>query len=259
MSLENFRKITIQLHKSDDPILKRLVASEGDYNGRQLEVQLTNRYVLENQQGVILRLYWRNLRLGNQGISDFDVKDAEKGLYIISYPESMLNAGNVSCFIQIQDGTRITNTRPFTVVVKGTGFSAQTVIASDQYTALNDALIQLNQYQNDIDLIKQNLQSQADGLLSSEKAEFDQLQANYEPLLLGLQSQFDDVMANLTVDSELIAARSSNATGLNFTTTGNRLDEMEERQVVSNLDTNQRHIVSLEIKDGMPRLKLEEV
>lgn len=259
MSLENFRKVSIQLHGANDPVLKRLVANEGDYNGRQLEVQLTNRYVLESQQGVILRLYWRNLSLGNQGISDFDAKDAGKGLYIISYPESMLNAGNISCFIQIQDGERITNTQPFTVVVKGTGFSAQTVIASDQYTALNDALIQLSQYQNGIDAIKQNLQRQADALLSSEKAEFDQLQANYEPLLLGLQSQFDDVMANLTADSELIAARSSNTTGISYAVAGNRLDEMEKRQVISNRDTNQRHISSLEIKDGMPRLKLEEV
>ncbi|TLQ08843.1 hypothetical protein FEZ48_02865 [Marinilactibacillus psychrotolerans] len=259
MSLENFRKASILLHKADDPILKRLVASEGEHDGRQLEVQLTNRYVLEAQRGVKLRLYWRHLRMGNQGITDFETKDVEKGLFIVSYPESMLNAGNVSCFVQVIDGHRITNTQTFTVVVEGSRFSAQTAIASDEYTALNDALIRLDNYQKDIDSIKQNLQSQADALISNEKAEFDQLQADYEPLLLGLQSQFDDVMANLTTDSELIAARSSNATGESYSTAGSRLDSIEKRQIVEDIDTSERHTVSLEIKGGMPRIKLEEV
>lgn len=259
MALDNFRKIRIQLNKADDPVFHRLVAKEGDLDGRELEVQLTNRHVLENLAGVKLRLFWRHMGLGNQGIEPFEEVSANDGLFKVAYPNSMLNAGKALCSVQIQDGDRITHTRTFTVVVEGNGFNAQAAIASDEYTALNEALIQIGKYQAEIDAIKRNLQSQADALLDNEQAEFNRLQEEYSPLLIGLQEQFDNVMANITADSELIAARTSTATGRSYVTAGNRLDDMESRQVAEDLDTHERSVITLEVKDGRPRLKLEEV
>lgn len=259
MSLENFRKVRIQLHRADEPILHKLVAKEGDYNGRELEVQLTNRYVLENQQDVTLRLYWRHLKHGNQGIENFEAVEVEKGLFKVNYPSSMLSAGLVQSWIQIQDGNKLITTNNFIITVEGSGFDAQTAIASDDYMALSEALIKINQYQSEIDAIKLNLENQVDAIIRSNQNDFNLMKEEYEPLLIGLQNQFDDVMANLTVDSELIATRSSTTTGRSYTAAGNRLDEMEERQIIHNLDTNKRNIMSIEVKEGRPRIRLEEV
>lgn len=212
MSLENFRKLKIRLDKANQPIIHKQITSEGDRDGRQLEVQLTNRYVLESQENVQLTLYWKHLRLGNQGMEPFEATDASDGIFEVSFPRAMLNEGNVDCFIQIRDGNHFTNTRHFTVVVKGTGFDAQTAIASDDYKALNDALVQIRRYQENIDEIMDevgreleklriekendlndlydsketkldnlhdNKASKLDALHNTEKAELDALQQDY--------------------------------------------------------------------------------
>lgn len=252
MSLENFRKVRIQLHRADEPILHKLVAKEGDYNGRELEVQLTNRYVLENQSGVTLRLYWRHLKHGNQGIRNFEAVDRSNGLFKVTYPNQMLSPGNVSCHVQIQDGDKIINTQTFTILVNGSGFNAQTAIASDDYSALNEAFVEMDKvkkdFENEFNSIRQNFIRQVNELVD-----------DYEPKLQGLQNQFDDVIANVTVDSEVIAARTSTNTGESFTTIGNRLNDIELGSVIENVDSGERFKASLKIKDGQPYLEMEEV
>lgn len=259
MALENFRKMRITLTNANEAIYQKIVAKEGDTGGRVLEVQLIDGLQKESLSSVQVILRWKHLRHGTQGDANFQVVDASKGVFKVTYPEAMLLAGHVQAFIQINVGGDIISTRNFTIFVEGSGFDAQTAIASDDYQALNEALIEVNKYQSQIDSIKNNLQNQADALLRDEKAEFDDLQANYEPLLLGLQSQFDDVMANLTVDSELIAIRTSTTTGKSYSTASNRLDDMEDRQVVEDVDTEDRFLMSLEVSNGTPRLKVEEI
>lgn len=253
MSLENFRKIRIALHDSNDPVLRKLVAKEGDRNGRELEVQLTNRNVLENQTGVTLQFYWHNLRVGNQGIKKFNTVDSSRGLFKVAYPDSMLNAGNVSCYVQIQDGQKITNTRTFTVLVEGSGFDAQTVIASDDYQALNDALIEVNRYQSQISDILDDLKRQGDNLRESERIKFEQLFNDIRPQIDGLEQQFNDAVANLTQDSEVITARTSTETGDSYASLGARLDEVETMTVLGS------HKGYFEMDNGQPRIRLEEI
>ena len=56
-----------------------------------------------------------------------------------------------------------------------------------------------------------------------------------------------------TMYSEVTAGRTSTVTGDSYATVGNRLDEMETMTVIGN------HKAYFEIKDGRPRLRLEEI
>lgn len=197
MSLENFRKLKIRLDKANQPIIHKQITSEGDRNGRQLEVQLTNRYVLESQENVQLTLYWKHLRLGNQGMEPFETANASDGIFEVSFPQAMLNEGNVDCYIQIRDGNHFTNTRHFTVVVKGTGFDAQTVVASDDYKALNDALAQIRHYQDNIDEIMDDVGRELEKLRIEKENDLNDLYNSKETKLDNLHdnkaSKLDDL------------------------------------------------------------------
>lgn len=258
--LENFRKLRITLSRANEAVYRKIIAKEGDVNGRELEVQLINNGIVEDLSAINLRLDWKNLTAGNSGMHTFEAVDKSKGLFKISYPPSMLNKGSVTASIAIMEGSkRITNTRNFTIIVEKSGVDAQTVIASDDFQALNDALIQINKYQAQIDGIKADIRADADDLIESERIRIGKILDEIEPRLDGLESQLDDAISNVTVDSEVITARSSTATGKNYTTLSNRLDDTEETNLLKNLDTNKKSIISLEIKNGQPRLRMEEI
>lgn len=253
MALQNFNKISISLHNANDPIMKKLFAKEGDRNGRELEVQLNDGHSLQSANNLNLRLYWKHLAQGNQGIEPFEKDDNGDGLFNVTYPDSMMNAGNVEAWIQIQDGSKLIGSVNVLIVIQGSGFDAMAVVASDDYKALNDALNEVNRWQSQIDVIKNNLQQQADALLRGEEAKFDALEAEYRNTIDGLRTQFNDAVANLTVDSELITARTSTETGDSYETVGERLDEIETMIVLEN------HKAYFELANGRPRLRLEEI
>lgn len=258
--LENFRKMSIQLTNANEAFYQKLVAKEGDVNGRELEVKLINNGVVENLENVHLRLNWKNLAVGNSGMHDFSAVDRTKGLFKITYPESMLNKGNVTAYVSIlQSRNIITNTRNFTILVEGSGLDAQTVIASDDFQALNDALIQVNRYQIEIDSIKADIIADADSLIATERNRIQDILKGIEPRIDGLESQFNDAMSEVTSDTEIIASRSSTTTGKNYTTVGERINDVETRQLANNLDTKEKFIVSMEVKSGQPRLRMEEI
>lgn len=260
MTLENFRKMKVSLNGANRAVYKKLLAKEGDLNGRELEVQLVDGSMLEDLKDVELVLYWKNLSMGNQGDKYFDAVDRKKGIFKVSYPESMLNRGNVTCSIAIiQGGERITNTLNFTVQVQGSGYGAQTAIASDDFQALNDALITVSKYQNEIDDILDSIIQAGDSLIATEKSRIRDILNAITPRIDGLESQFNDAVANVTSDSEVIVARSSTTTGESHGTIGKRMDGIEEMQVANNLDTNKKHKVYLEVESGQPRLRLEEI
>lgn len=258
MALNEFKKARIALNKADDAIFQRVLAKEGDTNGRELEVQITDGYVVESMANIRLNLYWKHLSLGNQGIQPFTAVDASKGVFKVSYPAEMLNAGSVQCFIQIQDGNSVTNTQNFVVNVQGSGFNATSAIASNEYKALTDALIKVGQYQSQIDTITADLKKRVNDLIAAEQREFDSIQSAFAPELKALQSQFDAVIAGATVDAELISARTSGVTGKSYTSAAKRIDEAEKMTVVFD-DTGRRFVTSLELYKGKPRLNIEEV
>ena len=269
MTLENFRRVDLKLNKANDYIPDNFFAKEGDYNGRELVVQITDNCVVTDTTGIQLIFNWQHLGQGHKGSLYFDEIDLSKGIYSVHYPTQMMFVGKVSAFITVVDGNKITNTRNFNLTV-GPGGDDSLIVAENDFSILQQALIQINQYQNQIDNIKSDLirqvdellnteQSKFDELYDNEKEEFDYLQANYAPLLQSLQSQFDNVIANVTVDSELIAVRSSGATGKSYDSAGNRIDDVENRQIIKNIDDGNIRVGFLEVENGRPRLRIEEV
>lgn len=252
MTLENFRKVRIELDHVNKPTFKKIVAKEGDWNGRELEVQIINGHQFENLANATVTLYWKHLALGNSGNKNFEAVDRSKGVFKVAYPEAMLSAGNVLAHIAITvPGRNIPNVN-FIIKVEGSGFDAVAAVASNDFQALNEALLQVKQYQAEIDGIKADLRNQGQSLIGQERAKFEQLFNEIRPQMDGLEKQFNDAMANLTQDSEVISGRTSTVTGDSYSSIGKRLDEMEVMTVLENQKAY------FEIEDGRPRLRLEE-
>lgn len=260
MALEDFRKLRITLDKADRPVYQKLVAKEGDIDGRELEVQLVNRDKLSNLKNVKLTLFWKNLAVGNQGDKEFEAVDREEGLFKVAYPKSMLNKGDVTAYVAIyQDGERVTNTLNFTIEVEGNGYDAQTAIASDDFQALNKALARINQYESDIEDIKSDIIKAGDSLIEAEEKRIGEVLDKVEPRLEGIEKQFDDVLNSETEDGEVKSARTSSTTGEDFKTVGRRMDDVDEQLTLNDLDRQERFKVYLEITNGKPRLRTEDI
>jgi len=77
-------------------------------------------------------------------LDNFEAVDLSKGLYKITYPTEMLNRGKVRAFIQIIDSGKLAGTRNIEITVDR-GVGDDTAIASsDSFTALAQALIDVN-------------------------------------------------------------------------------------------------------------------
>ena len=154
---------------------------------------------------------WKHLQKGHSGNVYFEEEDVVKGKYVVAYPSQMLFAGIVTCYFTVIDGEKITNTKNVTLTVEK-GETGELIVAENDFSILQDALIQINQYQNEIDTIKADLINQVNNIIDTEQDKFDNLEANYAPQLQAVLAQFNDAMANLTIDSEVITARTSLAT-----------------------------------------------
>lgn len=155
-----------------------LIAKEGDANGRGLLVTLTENGLMKDTTGIALNLKWEHTSVGNQGLDNFEAVDLSKGLYKITYPTEMLNRGKVRAFIQIIDSGKLTGTRNIEIAVDR-GVGDDTAIASsDSFTALAQALIDVNNlestYAPELLSIKQQLAAKAEQTaLNIEKARID--------------------------------------------------------------------------------------
>ncbi|SJZ37778.1 BppU family phage baseplate upper protein [Garciella nitratireducens] len=258
MALDNFRRVDIRLDKANAYIPENLFAKEGDYNGRELLIQLTNGGQETDTTGVQVIFNWKHLQKGHSGSTYFQEEDVTKGKYVVAYPTQMLFAGLVTCWFSVVDNGKITNTKNITLTVEK-GDNGDLIVAENDFSILQDALIQINQYQNEIDAIKTDLQVQADNLLATEKAELDDLEANYAPKLQALETQFNDTIENVTVDSEVITARTSLATGISYDTLALILEAIENRQLIHDPVEGKFYIETIEIVDGKEMTKIEEV
>lgn len=143
MSFNKFNKVEIILRDANEPILRKLFAKEGDYNGRELQVKIIDGGAVKDLSNLSLRLYWKHLNMKNQGIEPFDATDASKGVFEVTYPNNMMNEGNVLVWIQIYNNDTLIGTPNTIIEVEGSGFDAVAAVASDDYKALNDALLRV--------------------------------------------------------------------------------------------------------------------
>jgi len=149
-----------------------LLAKEGDANGRGLLVTLTENGLMKDTTGITLILKWEHTSVGNQGLDNFEAVDPSKGLYKITYPTEMLNRGKVRAFIQIIDSGKLAGIRNIEITVDR-GVGDDTAIASsDSFTALAQALIDVNNlestYAPELLSVKQQLAEAEQQLIVAE-------------------------------------------------------------------------------------------
>lgn len=144
MAIDKFRQADIILDRANSYVLDNHFGMEGDYNGRELLVQITNKGVVEDTEGLKLNLGWYNRTAKNNGLNEFIAVDTTQGLYKIRFDEAMMNKGNVNATIQIIDGESVIYSRPFTIKIGDNPINIEAVITSDSFTALNEALLAVN-------------------------------------------------------------------------------------------------------------------
>ena len=148
-------------------------------------------------------------------------------------------------------------------------FTAAEVERQSQFdNAQTDRTNQFNAVKSNFEGVVSTAKSQVEAniLETAVEEKFDGLEAEYATDLTEVKTQladnmalFNETIANVTVDSEVITARNSNSKGKTFTVLDERLEEIESTQIINDAHTDKKYIVSLEVFEGKPRLKLEEV
>lgn len=146
MALDKFRRIDMKINRANDYQIETQFAKEGDYNGRELVVQITDAGEVSNQNGVSLNLGWHHNSAGNSGLDPFSVVDASKGIFKITYPTEMLIAGDVTASIQVFEGEKITLTRNFKITVEKNPISEDAIVSENSFSVLQEALKTVNEY-----------------------------------------------------------------------------------------------------------------
>ena len=146
MTLDKFRQVDVLLNRANDYQLETQFVKEGDYNGRELVVQITNAGEVSNQAGLSLNLGWHHSVIGNRGLDPFTVVDASKGVFKIAYPTEMLFPGDVTASIQIIDGDKITLTRNFKITVEESPIDENAIVSENSFTVLQEMLTTTGQY-----------------------------------------------------------------------------------------------------------------
>lgn len=144
----------MKINRANDYQLETQFAKEGDYNGRELVVQITDDGEVKNQTGVSLNLGWRHNSAGNSGLDPFSVVDASKGIFKITYPTEMLIAGDVTATIQVIENGKITLTRNFKITVEYNPINEDVIVSENSFTALQNALSTISKYDNKINSLE---------------------------------------------------------------------------------------------------------
>ena len=95
---------------------------------------------------------------------------------------------------------------------------------------------------------------------------YQEIEALNAPEMVSFRQQLAEAKANLqagmgalTVDSEVVTARSSSVTGITHTVLDSRLEAIEDLQIYKNVDDDKKYTLVLVQENGQPRLKLEEI
>jgi len=203
MSLENFRSDFIKIDKANQKYLKTQFAKQGDYNGRELVVQVTDGGVVKDQTGVSLNLAWYHETVKNQGLENFTALDINQGLFKIYYPTEMLNPGKVLGMIQVVANGQITGSFNFTIQVEKSPVDETAVVSDNSFTALQDALIRLENIEDTYDtrlssVENKNVQQDNDiNSLEINKAEISYVDMVIENAISGTPKEVFDTLSQL--------------------------------------------------------------
>src|SRR5690606_38533670 len=83
------------------------------------------------------------------------------------------------------------------ITVEKSPVDEDTVVADNDFSLLQDALIKINKYQNEIDIIKQDLINQSEALLSQKENELNELYNTKKAELDALEQDYQQRAQNL--------------------------------------------------------------
>lgn len=201
MTLNDFRTQEIKWDKANQQMVTVFQASSGDSNGRKLSVQVLDEGKIVDLTGIVLSLAWQTKNEKNYGLDAFQPVDATKGIFEIFYTTEMLsNIGTLRASLVLVDGTGRVESDSFSIMVKDSVVNDSSVQSDNSFTALTEALVQINQYQTEIDGIKQNLINDSEALLSLKETEFNELYTSEKTELDNLELDYATRAENLEAE-----------------------------------------------------------
>ena len=181
--LNEFRETAITWDKANRKIYESLRVSAGDNKGRKLSVQLVNDGVIEDLSGASLSLFWETKDKAHKGLDAFTAVDATKGEFEIYYTTGMLsNEGTLNANLVLVDASGRIVSEPFKITVFK-GIDDDAIQSSDSFTALTEALIDIND-------LEQNYAPRLSTLEQNDVSLSQQLQQN---TYFGIENQTDFV------------------------------------------------------------------
>lgn len=144
MSLTNFKNADLTINNINTTYIPKQYASEGDYLGRTLTVQITDDGLIGRIDGAQLVLHWKNIASGLSDDSAFTLIDAENTIFRIEYPQNMLTPGTVKANILVIYQGKTTVSREFEITVADVAGQSTGVLAKAEFSALVAALSNAN-------------------------------------------------------------------------------------------------------------------
>lgn len=158
MAIDQMKVVNLIISKIDEDVIPNQIAVQGEQSGRGLDVQVTNGGSIEPQPDINLTLFWKHLTVKNsngeylQGIDSFKAVDRTIGLFRTEYVANMMHPGDIEAYIQITTPHSVTRTKPFNIKVTKVSYDEESTIKSDSFTALQDALMNMTQYDGQLNM-----------------------------------------------------------------------------------------------------------
>lgn len=166
MSLTNFKNADLTINNINTTYIPKQYASEGDYLGRTLTVQITDDGLIGRIDGAQLVLHWKNIASGLSDDSAFTLIDAENAIFRIEYPTNMMTPGTVKANILVIYQGKTTVSREFEITVANVAGQSTGVLAKAEFSALVAALSDANTWETRVSKIEE---SKADVLDVTDK------------------------------------------------------------------------------------------
>src|SRR5699024_6765432 len=123
-----------------------------------------------------LSLAWKSSITKKQGLDAFTPIDITKGLFEIYYTTEMLsNQGVLSVSLVLVTTSGKLESEEFKINVSKSVVDEEAMQSENSFTMLTQALVQLNQYQRDIDDIKDDLNTQVNDVVNTHDARLNTL------------------------------------------------------------------------------------
>lgn len=162
MSLTNFKNADLTINNINTTYIPKQYASEGDYLGRTLTVQITDDGLIGRIDGAQLVLHWKNIASGLSDDSAFTLIDAENAIFRIEYPTNMMTPGTVKANILVIYQGKTTVSREFEITVANVAGQSTGVLAKAEFSALVAALSASNKWETRLSTVEKEKMDSSD-------------------------------------------------------------------------------------------------